>query len=513
MRNRPLLGARLALSVFLGLLTTTGSARPTAQAPAMPRVNRAPTLTLANACGPSVAAAQPCAITVSAGDPDTNLARVDFNWNDGTPVESRVVPDGGATVTFSRSFSTPQAVRWSSTAFDRAGVPSAQLSGTFSVIADTPATPPPPGPRVETSASAVSEQQVAPLVVMIRGKLPNKLTVGAGVIFGVASDRLYVATANHVVRGERPLGGEAPVAQDLEVQVSWLRGEWQRARALEDSFDESLDLAVITVPGASQLAVPRLPWASFVRTETLVNGEQVAPMGYPGGMPWFMPRQPHVISSVGPQVLKTEGDLAPGYSGGALVTRDWGVAGLVLSIGSVLNDVLRIDVALQRIRDWGHDVGATFKERPRGPGSAGDEATTLARDRQDSERFVGRWMAASLSRDVQTMLDMAEMPFYFDQEILLRREDLERRLQQNGARTADNLSAWKIQSIRATTVGELRAKGEEANRDRVLSSLSMTDSDWQVVVVMAMPASSRTEGAAFFVRKTGGVMKMVGLWD
>jgi hypothetical protein len=107
------------------------------------------------------------------------------------------------------------------------------------------------------------------------------------------------------------------------------------------------------------------------------------------------------------------------------------------------------------------------------------------------------------------------MPFYFDQEILVRREDLESRLNPSGARAANNLSDWKIQSIRAITVGELKAKGEEAKRDRVLGRLSMADSDWQVVVLMTVPGGStpRTEGAVFFVRKIGGVMKIVGLWD
>jgi S1-C subfamily serine protease len=513
MRNRPLFRASLALSVFLGVVVTAGREGQTAhaQAPARP-LNRAPTLTLASGCGPSLPIGQTCTITVSAGDQDTNLARVDLNWNDGTPVESRTVAGGGANVPFSRSFSTPQAVRWSATAFDTTGVPSAQLSGTFSVIAETPVAPPSPGPKVDPSASAASEQQVAPFVVMIRGKLPNKSTVGAGVIFGIASDRLYIATANHVVRGERALGGEAPIAQELEVQLRWLRGEWQRAQVLVESFDDSLDLAVITVPGVSQLAVPKLPWASFVRSETLASGEQVAPMGYPGGMPWFMPKQLHVISNVTPQVLKTEGDLAPGYSGGALVTRDWGIAGIILNIGSVQNDILPIDLVLQRARNWGHEVEATFKERPRASGSAADASAVLARDRQDSEGLVGRWIAATLSRDVQAMLNMVEMPFYFDQEIVVRREDLERRLQELGARAADNLSAWKIQSIRAITVAELRARGAEANRDRVLGSLSMSDSDWQVVVIMAQSGSTRTEGTVFFVRKIGSVMKMVGLW-
>jgi hypothetical protein len=424
-----------------------------------------------------------------------------------------MVVGAGGTITFSHSFGTPQSVSWTSTAFDSVGVSSAQLGGQFSVSAEQRSTPISPSSSVNLSVSAASEQQVAPLVVMIRGKFPPTETIGAGVIVGVASDSLYIATANHVVRGERALGGEAPVAQDVEVQLHWLRGEWQRARVLDDSFDESLDLAVIRVPGASQLAIPKLPWASFLSEEALVNGEPVAPIGYPSGMPWFLPKQPHVISSVSPQVIRTEGALVSGYSGGALLTTDWGIAGLVLRTGTLLNDILPIDVALRRIRDWGHEIEATYKERPRASRSTPDPAAMLERDRQETESFVSRWMAASLSRDVQTMLNMVEMPFYFDQEILVRREDLETRLQATVARTADNLSAWKIQSIRATTVGELKAKGEEANRDRVLRSLSMTEADWQVVVIMAMPGGSRTEGVAFFVRKSGGVMKMVGLWD
>jgi hypothetical protein len=523
MRNRSLFRADLMLPVVLAIFMSAASEGAQTAPPPRPPPNRAPVVTLTSSCGPNVTTGQACAITVSATDQDRNLARIDLNWNDGTPVDSRMVGGDQASATFSRSFSAVQTMRWSVTAVDSAGVASSELSGTLSVTAppsSLPLQPPPsspapaPAPAANASTSAASEQELASLVVMIRGTVGEKSVVGAGVIFGVASDRLYIATANHVVRGERSLGGEAELGR-VQVQLRWLRGEWQSAKVLDESFDEALDLAVITVAGASQLAVPKLPWGSLVTPDALVPGESVIPIGYPGGRPWFMPRQPHVVSTIEPQVIKTEGDLAPGYSGGALVTRDWGVAGILLNIGSLVNDVLRIDVALKRIRDWGHEVDATFKERPKATEAGTDPSATLARDRQEAESFVGRWIGATMSRDIQTLLNMAEMPFYFDQEILVRREDLESRLNPSGARAANNLSDWKIQSIRAITVGELKAKGEEAKRDRVLGRLSMADSDWQVVVLMTVPGGStpRTEGAVFFVRKIGGVMKIVGLWD
>jgi hypothetical protein len=511
----------LELSMLLAAFANAASG---AQAAPSPRpLNAAPTLTLASStCGKAMPINQTCVITLDASDPDRNLARVDLSWNDGTPVESRVVTGGQVSVTFSRAFSTPQTVRWSAIAADTVGAASSPLSRMFVVTAPSPAaqtpvvpapvkSPQPSAPAADAPDSAANEEQIKSFVVMIRGTLAESPFVGAGVILGVASDRIYIATANHVVRGERPLGGAAAVASDVQVQFRWLRGEWQRAQVLEESFDETLDLAVITVAGAKQLAVPMLPWNSFVRPDALSEGEDVVPMGYPAAMPWFMPHQSHVISRVDPQVIKTEGELVPGYSGGALVTRDWGITGIILSIAPVQNNVLRIDLALKRMRDWGHEVAATFKERPTTAARASDASLTLEHDRQEAERCVGGWIAAMLSHDIPALLNLAEMPFYFDQEVVVRRDDLESRLRSTSVRTADNLALWKIQSIRAVTVGELRATGQQANRDRVLGSLSMTDSDWHVSVIMSM--SGRTEGAVFFVRKVGGVMKMVGLWD
>jgi hypothetical protein len=80
------------------------------------------------------------------------------------------------------------------------------------------------------------------------------------------------------------------------------------------------------------------------------------------------------------------------------------------------------------------------------------------------------------------------------------------------ARASDNATAWKIQSIRATSIGELKARGAEVTRDRVLDNLSMTDTDWQVVVTISAPGRTGQDDTVFFVRRIDGVMKMVGLW-
>ena len=379
--------------------------------------------------------------------------------------------------------------------------------------APPPATPPAPVTPSQTPAkppSATNEEELADLVVMIHGKLAGSPVAGAGIILGLRSDRLYIVTANHVVR-EAGLGAEDTRAEGVEVQLHWLRGEWQPAIVL-DSFDRNLDVAVLAVPGASRLAVPALPWASLVRPETLAAAEKVVPIGYPSGLSWFVPRQAHVISSVGSDIIRTEGDLVPGHSGGALVTGDWGIAGVVRSMGSVLGEASRIDVVVRQVRDWGYPIDAAFRERAATSEPAGDASAVLARDRQDAEGLVSRWIAATLARDVPALVGLAETPFYFDQEVLVRREDLASRLQQLFAQRTE-APTWKIQSIRAITVGELKAQGQDAQRDRVLNSLSMNDADWRVAVTLSIPGRAGTEGVAFFVRKINGVMKMVGTWD
>lgn len=202
---------------------------------------------------------------------------------------------------------------------------------------------------VSVRAALAQESEAKQLVVMLRGKLGASPVAGAGVILGVANDRLYIATANHVVR-------QGPhEAEELELQLQWLPGEWVSARLL-DHVDRDLDLAVLVVQGAGDLAIPELRWKSLGVPTELDQREEVVPVGYPSGTPWFVPVQPHLVAHVDARAVKTEGNLVPGNSGGALFTKDWRIVGLVSSVGALLGESTRIDLVINQLNEWNYPV-------------------------------------------------------------------------------------------------------------------------------------------------------------
>jgi Trypsin-like peptidase domain len=371
--------------------------------------------------------------------------------------------------------------------------------------------PAPSAPESRVPRSAASRGELARLVVMIRATLGDAPVVGAGVIFSRAGDFLHIVTANHVVRAAG-LGSDDVVATNVEVQFDWLRGEWHRATLL-DLASEDLDVAVLRVRGAHRLAVPRLPWASLVQPASVHPGERVVPMGYPAGELWFVPRLPHFVSSIGPQTIRTEGDLVAGYSGGALVTYDWGIAGLLRSTGSMFNESSRMDLVVQQLETWGLPVEATFRARRKLSGettNVDDAPAPSARGRVDAERAVGRSVAAIIAGDVRAFTGLAVTPFHFQAEVVMNTDDVWRRLLLRFIR--DKKDTLAIRSIRATTVGEWR-QTPDAARDRMMRERSMTDADWGVTVALTSVATGRADKATFIVRKIDGTMKVVGLWD
>ena len=211
------------------------------------------------------------------------------------------------------------------------------------------------------------EDEAKQLVVMLRGKLGNGPVAGAGLIFGTGNNRLYIATANHVVR--KGLNE----AENLEMQLNWLPGEWVPVKLL-DHGDKDLDLAVLVAQGAEDLAIPALHWETLGQPAELEQRDEVFPVGYPSGTPWFVSVQPHLVSEVDSQVLKTEGTLVPGNSGGALFTKDWRIVGIVSSVGALLGESTRIDLVINRLKAWNYPVQLEFGEPLDRPSSDGPQS-------------------------------------------------------------------------------------------------------------------------------------------
>jgi S1-C subfamily serine protease len=140
-------------------------------------------------------------------------------------------------------------------------------------------------------ASQGDSGETEQLVVMIRCMLDGRESIGAGIIFGAANDRLYVVTASHVVRR----GTEE--ASDIRVELRSLPGEPVRA-TLTTAFDAKLDLAVLSISGvkAAGIDVARIPFDRLGSPSSLSRGDGVFALGYPQGRPWGTNVAPAPIS-------------------------------------------------------------------------------------------------------------------------------------------------------------------------------------------------------------------------
>jgi len=201
--------------------------------------------------------------------------------------------------------------------FNRFGFPDV-----FSGIPPLPAEPVQPPSQAEARAAA---EAAAASTLQVIGPACDVIQEGSGF---VAADG-YVVTNAHVVAG----------MDDPEVRS---------AEGLSDAttvlFDPDLDLAILSVPGATG---PPLPLA----TEPLDRGAPGAVLGYPQGGPLDVRRAAvrRTIDAVGRDiyghgeverlVLELQTLVRPGNSGGPFVLPDGRVAGVVFAASSGDDDV------------------------------------------------------------------------------------------------------------------------------------------------------------------------------
>jgi TonB family protein len=202
--------------------------------------------------------------------------------------------------------------------------------------------------------NSASEEDLKRLVVMVQSVVDEQTFNGAGIIFARRGTRLDIVTANHVVRS-----GPQP-AERVKVQFKWIPDQWWDARVLEHK-DTDLDIAVISVFGGQELDIPELAWQSISPPQTLSAGEKLRPVGFPRGVPWFIPQQRHLFHSQTQRQIQSEGELDPGNSGGALVTEGWGIVGITTQADRPYNRSSRIDRAVEKLREWKFDVALTTK--------------------------------------------------------------------------------------------------------------------------------------------------------
>lgn len=206
-----------------------------------------------------------------------------------------------------------------------------------------------PGPASAAEPS-VAEGQTKKLVVMIKGKVDGEDTIGAGVLFGAAQDRLYLATANHVVR-------RGPVeATNVMVMLQWLPGEWVPARVLA-TVDAKSDLAVIAIPGLRTLSFDTAWFGEGRLGAAPQRGDEVNFCGYGNGEAWHSLAKLDAVSAAAAESIRFQSAfLAQGDSGGALVNSRWQIIGLNLSDQQGGGQAIPMSRVLAKAKEWGYPV-------------------------------------------------------------------------------------------------------------------------------------------------------------
>jgi tetratricopeptide (TPR) repeat protein len=197
-----------------------------------------------------------------------------------------------------------------------------------------------------------AEEKIKPLIVMITSQIESESHIGAGIIFGQSNNRLYIVTANHVVR--RGL----QEAKDVRVQFKWLPGEKLEAKLLEHA-DSTLDLAVIAVKEADKLGIPAntLRFDQLGDTSALKREDFVYLIGNPQGKNWRITVSPDKVTEKLNDSISFESlHNAPGFSGGGLLNESLQLVGMIKTDDSVDGKAVNMQSALDTLTHWGYPV-------------------------------------------------------------------------------------------------------------------------------------------------------------
>jgi Trypsin-like peptidase domain len=196
------------------------------------------------------------------------------------------------------------------------------------------------------------EEQAKNMLVLIESEINGEQHFGAGMIFAHNADRLYIATANHVVRQ----GLQA--ADRVRLRLRFLPGETVEAKLLEN-VDRDLDLAVIAVVGVKGKGIPtsELNFDLLADTSSLQPGMDVSSVGYPGRRAWYTSQLPQRLSEIGSSAIRFEATwIEPGLSGGGLFDPSWRLIGMVVSDSPPVGMAIPASQIHARLRQWGYPV-------------------------------------------------------------------------------------------------------------------------------------------------------------
>jgi alpha-tubulin suppressor-like RCC1 family protein len=186
------------------------------------------------------------------------------------------------------------------------------------------------------------------LVVLLKAHLDGTETLAAGILIGSDQNAVYIATAAHAVQSGLTTADSIDITFNQDRDLNF-PGEILRV-------SKDLDLAIILVKRTLSMPLSLVdgPLDRLGDTERLARRTQVLFTGHPNGMLWQVSVSPSLVTSVeGPWIYVETQSIAPGSSGGAAISLDGELVGMVRSDQPPLAQVLRMGEILRACQDWG----------------------------------------------------------------------------------------------------------------------------------------------------------------
>lgn len=207
--------------------------------------------------------------------------------------------------------------------------------------------------RAQNNAGALDKaiDATSQLVVMITDRLGTEPAFGAGIVFGRDKDRLYIVTANHVVRRG------ATEASNIRVAFK-SRPDKPLAAKLAPHADHELDVAVVVLEGwaAQGVEACQLAFDNLGDPAKLQRGNTVYAVGNPNGENWRMPTPDRLYNAAPDQLAFQSAFIAVGSSGGALLNDNADIVGMVRRDEPPSGSAIPLSVVLPLVSKWGYPV-------------------------------------------------------------------------------------------------------------------------------------------------------------
>lgn len=162
-------------------------------------------------------------------------------------------------------------------------------------------------------------------------------------------------------------------------------------------------------------------------------------------------------------------------------------------------------------------LAARLLLRPRSsaPVAAAAKTAAVVPERQRAEKVATAWFTATRNHDAAALVALTDVPFYvyFGDEnfILASKSDVEQFFREIVAASDGSARVLTVRHIHPQTIGEWKAQGAaDPARHRVVSTMSMADTDWIVELGVGQGGQSQTNRLTLFVRFVGGEPKIMG---